>query len=423
MELEKRFIEALKRPICDHCLGRTIGNLLSGMTNDQRGDVIRKYVAFMMDSGEKFELYMPNFHGIKFREIKIKTEKPEECSICKGFFENRVDELASTAAKKLKEYEFGSFLIGCVPTDKMRRLEEEMWDITGVDHVETIRSEINREVGKRVEKKVGKPFDPKNPDIVVIVDLKRNEVKMQVKSLFVAGGYKKMVRGIPQTKWTCMECGGKGCVSCGGEGKRYKTSVQEIIGKPLEKAADGKDNAFHGSGREDIDARCLDYRPFVLEVVKPKKRSIDLRKLEKQINRSKKVNVKGLKFSDKAFVRDIKSGSHDKTYSAEVDFESPIDKKLVKNLKILIGKTISQKTPNRVKHRRADIMRRRKVLAFSFKVLAKKKARITVKSTAGLYIKELIHGDEGRTKPSVAELLNNKVKRIVLDVTKIHKVK
>ena len=55
------------------------------------------------------------------------------------------------------------------------------------------------------------------------------------------------------------------------------------------KTTKGKRNAFHGMGREDIDARCLDWRPFVIEIIEPKKRDFGLKKLEKRINKSKKI--------------------------------------------------------------------------------------------------------------------------------------
>ncbi|MGC8812345.1 MAG: tRNA pseudouridine(54/55) synthase Pus10, partial [Candidatus Aenigmatarchaeota archaeon] len=62
----------------------------------------------------------------------------------------------------------------------------------------------------------------------------------------------------------------------------------------------------------------------------------------------------------------------------------------------------------------------RSVKEISWKVLGRKKLVLKVKAEAGLYIKELITGDEGRTKPSVQEILGNKVKKINLDVIKIH---
>jgi tRNA pseudouridine synthase 10 len=92
----------------------------------------------------------------------------------------------------------------------------------------------------------------------------------------------------------------------------------------------------------------------------------------------------------------------------------------LKELKILTKEPILQKTPLRVLHRRADKYRKRRVKEISWKVIKRKKLMLKIKAEAGLYIKELINGDQGRTKPSVQEILGNKVKKISLDVIKIH---
>ena len=51
--------------------------------------------------------------------------------------------------------------------------------------------------------------------------------------------------------------------------------------------------------------------------------------------------------------------------------------------------------------------------------MGKNKVEFEVKGEAGLYVKELMHGDNGRTKPSVAEILGNPAKVEELDVVKI----
>ncbi len=418
----KRILQ--KDYICDACLGRQFAELLSGMTNVERGKILRSYVAMLIDSGEKIDVDMSNFYGMKFRNVKIKPSKPKKCKVCKNFFLDKgkveIDKLAERVTEKLKEIEFDNFLIGNIPSNEMLRSEERLWNEVGIEFVEPIKSEINRELGKKVERLVKKKFKLTNPDVTIVVDLNTDRIRLQLKSLYVAGGYKKLVRGISQTKWTCYECRGKGCKTCEGLGKLYKTSVQEQIEKPMIKAAKAKKSKFHGAGREDVDARCLDYRPFVIELVRPLKRRINLRKLTSKINKSKKVKVSKLKFVDKDYVRRIKTDRRDKTYLAEVTFAKNIDKKRVKLLKQLIGQ-IQQKTPQRVVHRRTDKLRRRRVKSISVKVISEKKMQLKIRAESGLYIKELITGDLGRTKVNVVDIMDNKVKKISLDVTKIHK--
>jgi len=401
-------------------LGRSIASLLSGFSNEQRGKIIRQYIAFLIDSGEKVDVDLSNFYGIKFRNAKIKPEKPGKCKVCKNFFFEKIDETAKEIIKKLKGAEFSTFLVGSIISDDLLKAEEEMWNRIGIEFCEPIKSEINRELGKRIEELTDKKFESKNPDVTVIVDFNTNRIRTDVRSLYVFGKYQKLVRGIPQSKWVCLRCNGKGCTYCKGEGKLYPTSVQEIIDKPLLKAAGSKKSKFSAHGREDIDARCLDYRPFVIELVKPVKRKIDLKRIEKQINKSKKVKVKELKIATKEIIRKLKFMKIDKTYLATVKFEKPIDKKKLKRLKSLADEPILQKTPLRVVHRRADKFRKRKVKEITWKLLGKKELQLKIKGETGLYIKELITGDEGRTKPNVTDILRNKVKKIELDVIKIH---
>jgi tRNA pseudouridine synthase 10 len=388
--------EVLKYELCNSCLGRQFGMLGYGFTNEERGKIIRKF------AGEKLE--------------------PKVCELCSNFFKEQLSRVASNVVKKLASVEFETFLVGSIVSDGIARKQEELWEKSGIEYVEPIKAEINREVGKLIEKLTGKKFSLKNPDVTIVIDLKKNEIRLQIRSLYVSGGYKKLVRGIPQSKWTCLKCGGKGCIACKGEGKLYPISVQEIIDKPLLKVSESKKSKFSAAGREDIDARCLDWRPFVLELIKPVKRRINLKEIQKQINKSKKVQVKGLKLvAGKDVIRNLKATHVDKTYLAEVKFSKNIDKKKLKDLRKLIHEPIMQKTPKRVMHRRADKFRKRAVKNISWKVVDSKTLKLKIRGESGLYIKELITGDEGRTKPNVSEMLDNKVKKISLDVIKIHK--
>ena len=421
MKILENAIEILKNGyVCNWCLGRAYANLLSGHSNDQRGNIIRYFIAFLIDSGEKIDVDLSNFYGIKFRNVKLNIKKPERCKICKNFFLEGIDNWSEKIIQKLKGVEFKTFLIGSIPSNEMEREEEKLQEDVGIEFFESIKAEINREIGKSIEKNTKAVFELKNPDVTILVDLKNEKLRIEIRSLYIYGRYQKLARGIPQTKWICKNCGGKGCLKCRGEGKLYPTSVQEIIEKPLLKLTRGKSSSFHGAGREDIDARCLDYRPFVIEIKKPVRRKIDLKKSGKQINKSKKVKVRGLKFTTKETIRRLKTERISKTYVAVVDFEKKIDKKKLKEIGKLVETAILQKTPQRVLHRRADKFRKRRVEKISWKVLGSKKLRIEIRAESGLYIKELINGDEGRTNPSVAELIGNKAKKIVLDVTKIH---
>ena len=350
----------------------------------------------------------------------MRAEAPERCKICKNFFREGLAGKISEILKKTEGIEFKTFLIGTIPYDEMANEEEKLQDRVGADFAEPIKTEINRETGKIIERKTKKTFSSKNPDLTIILDLKNGRIKTEIRSVYVFGKYQKLKRGIPQTKWVCSNCHGKGCVECKGTGKLYKTSVQEEIEKNFLKATAAKKSTFHGAGREDIDARNLDWRPFVIELVKPLKRSIDLKKLEKMQKKNKKVKIKNLRLVERETVNEIKFARIDKTYEAEVIFSRDIARKRLKELRKLNNTVIMQRTPSRVVHRRANIMRKRKLKKISWKVVGKRKMTFRIRGESGLYIKELISGDSGRTNPNISFLLENPVKKIKLDVVKIH---
>jgi len=404
----KKVARILEMKVCDACLGRQFAKLLTGYTNEERGKILRNALAFELDnkSIDHSKIDMSNFHNIKFRENKELEHKDGfSCDICGGFFQHGIEKYAKEALKKLEGIEFNTFLVGSRPSKKMLDQEEKIWKVGGIDTVEPMKAEINREVGKILEKMLKKKADLKKPDVVITLDLEKDKVELTINPVYIFGYYQKMKRGIPQSRW--------------GTPGKYKTSVQEEIGKPFLKFA--VDHKFHGAGREDIDALCLAYRPFVLELVQTKKRKLDLKKITKEINKSKIVKVSELKISDMEVVRKVKAARGDKTYRALIKVDKPLAKEDLTELKKLVGASINQRTPTRVVHRRADLMRERKVKSISTKYKDKKTFELVVKGGAGLYIKELISGDNGRTKPSVSEILGRKAVCKELDVIKIEK--
>ncbi|MCX6687477.1 MAG: tRNA pseudouridine(54/55) synthase Pus10, partial [Methanoregula sp.] len=163
-------------------------------------------------------------------------------------------------------------------------------------------------------------------------------------------------------------------------------------------------------------------RPFILEVVAPKIRSIDLAELEAAINRTAegRVSVAIKRWADRAEVETLKSNKAHKKYRilVEVDGELSADE-FAKALESLNGVTLQQRTPERVAHRRADKIRERKVLDIGFVGEQDNRFVVEVLGEAGLYIKELVSGDQGRTTPSLAEILQRPARVTSLDVVQV----
>lgn len=286
-----------------------------------------------------------------------------------------------------------------------------------------LKKEINRELGKELEVRLNREVDFDNPNLVIMMDFTRNWVDLQINPLFMEGRYRKLLRGIPQTRWPCRKCRGKGCERCNFTGKMYPESVEELIAEKVLTASKGKESRFHGAGREDLDVRMLGGgRPFVLEIKEPKVRDLDLEELTSQINHhcQGKVEVLQLKMVGKDRRSGVKASSTEtyKVYRALVELEEEVSPEQTDALNSL--KVIKQRTPVRVSHRRADKIRTREVKDIKVKILDPTHLELIIDCEGGLYIKELISGDEERTQPSVASLLGTGAQCIELDVLEVN---
>ncbi|MGC9444828.1 MAG: tRNA pseudouridine(54/55) synthase Pus10 [Candidatus Methanospirareceae archaeon] len=388
-------------PICDHCLGRQFAKIATGRSNAQRGQALK---SLLESCG---------------REVSTGT-----CWVCNGLFES-VDEWAARAADALRDYEFSTFLVGTKVSGLLSENEEMLWELTGADNAEPLKAELNREVGKILERTLGKIAEFERPELVVVLNLWTDTVEVQSNAVYLYGRYRKFERGIPQTRWFCRVCRGVGCIRCNFTGRMYPESVEELIRGSLLSLFQGTDMVLHGSGREDIDARMLGSgRPVVLEIKEPQRRFVDLREAEAKVNHENagKIEIFDLQYVQKEAVAQVKNAKAAKTYRAvvivETAEEQPSEERLKAALAMLTDTEIEQRTPHRVAHRRADLVRRRRVMSarlVSFDEDAQR-AVVEVACDAGTYVKELISGDEGRTKPSLSTLLGTSAAVTELDV-------
>jgi tRNA pseudouridine synthase 10 len=388
--------------ICDHCLGRFFGKRSFGLSNAERGHGLR--VAHAIQENVPY--------------------KPHEgsCWICHGLFDG-IGARAERVAEALSGIEHATFLIGTRVPPLMAESEELVWSDLGLESPEPLKSEVNREVGKAVAAITGKAADLTRPDVVAILDLASGSVTVEISPLFFRGRYRKLVRGIPQTRWPCRQCQGAGCERCGFTGKMYPDSVEELIGRTVADAFQAADAVLHGAGREDIDALMLGTgRPFIMEIVAPRRRTVDLASLEGEVNRAAagRVEIAIDGWSTRREVETLKSEKAHKKYRISVEVEGGIARnELEEALDRLRGAVISQQTPARVVHRRADRIRERRVV--DARVAGQEDGRffLDVVGEAGLYVKELVSGDGGRTRPSLAGLLGRPARVIQLDVLEV----
>ena len=399
----EKLINLSENKICNHCLGRKFSKLIAGKDNEDRGIILR----------EKLEINPPSNEDI--------------CPICGNLFDKINESLYERIDQKINYIglEFDNFLIGCRLDKELLKKDEEINSEIDVD-CEHIKKEINSIIGLSLEKRYNREVEFETNNILIELNFKKEEptVYIKINPIFIEGKYNKLVRGIPQTKWPCRECHGKGCEYCNYTGKLYPESVEEILSDIVLKYTKGRSCKFHGAGREDIDVLMLgEGRPFVLEVVEPKIRNLDLEQIEKEVNEyaNGKTKYNGLKYCRRNRKAEIKVSSPDtyKVYEALVKSSGDIKEEDLEILKSL--NLIKQQTPLRVKRRRADMIREKRVIELEPSFIDSKTFKMKIKTEGGLYIKELISSDEGRTSPSVSGLLNTECLCERLDVLEVSK--
>ncbi len=152
-------------------------------------------------------------------------------------------------------------------------------------------------------------------------------------------------------------------------------------------------------------------------------REYSLEELVEMVNEraSGRVEVDSLTWCSRKKVNEVKQSRSEKTYTIrfEVDGIGDLDK-VEESILSLSGEVIDQETPKRVSHRRAAKIRKRKISSVDKVIVDGGEVEITLRCEAGTYIKELVHSDEGRTKPSIKSVLGAECEVIWLDVEEIH---
>ena len=388
---------ALGHALCPECWGRLFGRLGHGLSNPERAARLAEALG---------------------------TEVPsagERCELCEGTFA-RLAMWAERVGRAAEGLEWRRFTCGSRWEPELLAREEALWAEVRTEWGESARAAFNRELGKRVEARTGALGGPERPDVVFLADLPVGRVEVTVMPVYLRGRYRKLDRTLPQTRWPCRRCRGRGCAACGGSGKTYPTSVEEIVAAPFLRATGAEGSRFHGMGREDIDARMLGRgRPFVLELVRPRRRTIDLDALRRALEAEAagRVEVLDLARTDADEVLRIKEAAPEKSYRVEVSGSVPLAK-INEALSFAVGRAIAQRTPTRVAHRRSDRVRTRRIVAARIGEAAEGQFTLELRTEAGTYVKEWVEGDGGRTDPSLASLLGVPLKVESLDVLEIH---
>ena len=500
----------LRMGTCDACLGRLGGKRSFQQTNEASGQQIRESVS----EGNQ-------------RLINIRKEIPL-CPFCENLFEE-VELLTDVIEDALQGYDIQKLQIGArFPKDQIED-EEGLRKQYAAGGSDALKPSLVKDISTQLSERLTTvEIVNDKPDILALIDVLTLTVTLDVRSTYIYGRYKKHERGIPQTRWPCRACKGRGCAKCNDTGQQYPSSVQDLIGNPIIEFFEGREHAFHGMGREDIDVRCLGRgRPFVLEIKEPKRWDIDYDAAMKVVNEKADgaIEITDVRRSNRSEVVRVKDTPAEKSYTIrflvepltqpELDvLTAPLDltkedvqqrgrgrrkhrrrgdkkdnpKKPLQRVELTIleeselkkmkkaelvdlcverncastgvkadlivqllstnpqpveplplpdeatildiiekleGVNLAQRTPERVAHRRADLVRRRKVIetrdaSVEIDASGSISVEFTLRCESGTYVKETVHGDDGRTQPSIASLIKAKCTVEWLDVGDIH---
>uniref|UniRef100_A0A672RKL6 tRNA pseudouridine(55) synthase n=1 Tax=Sinocyclocheilus grahami TaxID=75366 RepID=A0A672RKL6_SINGR len=214
-------------------------------------------------------------------------------------------------------------------------------------------------------------------------------------SVFIAGRYNKFSRELPQTPWVID-----------GE-RRMEGSVEELIAAPLL-------SSFRADGR-----------PFAVELLNPHRAKFnrtEIKQLQETINQSSdKIRVRDLQIVTREATSRMKEGEEEKTktYSALIWTQKAIESTDLEFLANIKDLKIAQKTPLRVLHRRPLAVRPRLIHSMSSIYLDRHHFTLKLCTQAGTYIKEFVHGDFGRTKPNLCDLMKTNADILELDVESV----
>jgi len=348
----------------------------------------------------------------------------EKCFLCRGVF-GKMGHLVDEAVAQSEKFEWETFAVSSSMQREIFAREEEIFDGSAPEKCMCIKNVVNRAAAQEIGEKTGKKMDAKNPDAFFSIDFLKGRGSANAAPLYLFGHYCKFSRSMAQSSWGCSACNGTGktrgvaCTKCNGTGRMY-VAIEDVMREAARKVFGATDASLHASGREDVDV-CMrgSGRPFVLEVISPRRRSGNF---EAGMNKGGEIKVSGVKITGKNAIEIVCTSHFEKEYDMLVELQRDAQEKDVREMKKMFSGGVVelvQQTPTRVLHRRSDLARKRKVYLFGAK-LEGKLLRVKLKTDAGTYVKEFASSDEGRTKPSISEVLGCKAACRQLDVIRIH---
>ena len=236
-----------KYDLCDQCLGRLFSKQLRLSSNKLLGKKLHKNSTFQ-----------------------------SKCYICKNLFCN-LDHFLKLMLDSSSNYTFKTYGIGIMIKPSIVDRDDFLRSQYQLKGIDSVKSDITKELIKLFTKKTHKIMDPFDPEITFTVNLKDESCQLRSKSITIFGRYVKSQRGYSQKQKSCDNCSGKGCRICDFHGISEFESIEGIISKLIFKKFGGTTAKFTWIGGEDKSSLVLGSgRPFFVKIKNPSKRKCKL---------------------------------------------------------------------------------------------------------------------------------------------------
>jgi tRNA pseudouridine synthase 10 len=361
--------------LCDSCLGRLFSKQLNLSSNKLLG---KKLKTSLRHSSQK-------------------------CFICKNLLDNLRPYLKLMLDASLK-YTFSSMIVGAIIKPSIIDRDDYIRSKYKLRGIDSVKTDITKELGKQFIKKTKKIIDSQNPDLTFTINFKDESCQLRSKPILLHGRYTKLKRELPQKQKPCINCAGKGCRICNFHGITEYDSVEGRISEILFDKFGGTTAKFTWVGGEDKSSLVLGSgRPFFVKIQNPFKRNLFLpRKII-----SDSVIIHNCKIIDEPPKTPIKFNS---LIELKISTENEISSASLMKLKSILNGPV-------VVYEKSGKRSEKVISDLRYKKTSKNCFTLFIKAAGGLPVKRFVDGDD--VSPGISQILGDKCTCVTFDFLEI----
>jgi len=350
--------------LCDSCLGRLFSKQMNLTSNKLLG-----------------------------KKLKTHTKQSsKKCFICKNLLDNLAPYL-KLMLDYSSQYDFSSIIVGALIKPSIIDRDDYIRSKYKLRGIDSVKTDITKELGKQFIKKTKKVIDFLNPDLTFTINFKDESCQLRSKPILMHGRYTKSKRGLPQKQKSCTNCLGKGCRICNFHGISEYDSVEGKISEFLFNKFGGTIAKFTWVGGEDKDSLVLGSgRPFFVKLQNPFKRNT---RVPKKINLDS-ISVNNCKIISELPKTPIRFSS---SITLEITTENDLLPTIMKKLKNITSKPI-------VVYEKSGKRSEKTISNLKYKKTTKNHFTLFIEAEGGLPVKRFVDGDD--VTPGICQIMNDK---------------